>query len=184
MALTNGQLTVISCGIAVQAFILVLLNTFVAQVAGVDQIWIAFQAWAMYFLAGCTIVGGIRAFIGYVTGVIASILIILVMGLPGISNLPSVEGMNFVMATAVCIIVIPAIFLSEKLKNFIPALFVGSGAFFALATIEQLGAPDSSATFLSVSQGILVYCAFGLIFGFITVLWRGAYEASLNRNKS
>ena len=192
MALTSSQVGVISCGIAVQAFIFIVLNAFVAQVAGSDQVWIAFQAWAMYFLAGCTILGGIRAFIGYVTGVVASVLIIVLMGvLGGIADgfLFNVgAGINLAMALAVFIVVVPAIFLSTKLDNFIPALFVGSGAFFALATIKGLGGPgyalDNFTMHWNVSQVVLVYCAFGLLNGFITVFWRSRYEASLNRNKS
>ena len=37
--------------------------------------WISFQAWAVYFMGGGTIKGGIRALIGYVIGMVASIAI-------------------------------------------------------------------------------------------------------------
>ena len=37
--------------------------------------WISFQAWAMYFLGGCTPKGGLRALIGYAIGMAASIAI-------------------------------------------------------------------------------------------------------------
>ena len=183
MALKNSQLSVVSCGIALQAFILVLLDTFVAKAAGLPAgvgIWVAFQAWAVYFLAGCNPMGGLKAFIGYATGILASIIIIELMGAPGISALPAVAGMNLVMATAVAILVIPAIFLSEKLKNMIPALFIGSGAFFALTAIMGLG---TEATYLDIIRAELVYCAYGLVFGYITVFWRSRYEASLNKDK-
>jgi hypothetical protein len=172
--LKNHQLLVVSCGLALQAFILVLLNTFVAKLAGTDAIWIAFQAWAVYFLAGCTPMGGVKAWIGYATGIAASIVIIALMGAPGISSLPSGGGMNFVMATAVFIVVIPAI-MSENLKNMIPALFIGSGAFFGLS-----GQGEGVAQ-LDATRAILVYCAYGLIFGYITVFWRSKYEASLKK---
>ena len=101
MALKNSQLMVVSCGLALQAFILVLLNAFIPTLAGTDAIWISFQAWAVYFLAGCTPMGGIKAWIGYATGVAASIAIIELMGVPGIKSLPTVGGMNLVMAVAV-----------------------------------------------------------------------------------
>ena len=195
MALKNGPLLIISCGIALQAFILVMLNTFVAEVAGADVIWVAFQAWAVYFLAGCTLIGGIKALIGYATGIAASIIIIELMGI-GSGVLPGdVGGMNLIMALAVFLVVIPAIFFSEKLKNMIPALFIGSGAFFALTAIMPtalLGlTPDASLTkweamsnweqYATIAQAELVYCAYGLLFGWITVLWRGMYEASLKK---
>jgi hypothetical protein len=175
MALKNSQLMVVSCGLALQAFILVLINPFVAKVAGTDAIWVAFQAWAVYFLAGCNIMGGVKAWIGYATGIAASIGIILLMGAPGISSLPTVSGMNIAMAVAVFIVVIPAI-MSENFKNMVPALFIGSGAFFGLSAI--MGA---EASFMDVTRAELVYCALGLLFGFITVFWRGKYEASLNK---
>jgi len=182
MALKNGPLMVISCGIALQAFILVMLNAFVAEVAGADVIWVAFQAWAVYFFAGCSSKGGIQALIGYATGILASIVIIELIGIGG-RILPGPDttlGMDVVMALAVFLVVIPAIFFSEKLKNMIPALFIGSGAFFALTAILPPAEGTSNwAWYASIAQAELVYCAYGLLFGWITVFWRGMYEASL-----
>ena len=184
MTLKTSQLFIISCGLALQAFILVLLNTFVKDLAGADAIWIAFQAWAVYFLAGCTLMGGVRALIGYATGIAASIAIIELMGVPGISSLPEVGGMNLVMATAVFIVVIPAI-MSEKLKNMIPALFIGSGAFFGMSQIPSIaGGKEGWDLYMALTQVELVYCAYGLLFGFITVFWRGRYEAFLKSKAS
>ena len=174
MALKNSQLMVVSCGLALQAFILVLLNAFVPALAGTDAIWVAFQAWAVYFLAGCTPMGGVKAWVGYATGIAASIVIIELMGAPGISSLPTVGGMNLAMAVAVFIVVVPAI-MSENLKNMVPALFIGSGAFFGLSGLMD------GAGHLAVARAELVYCAVGLLFGFITVFWRGKYEASLKK---
>ena len=172
--LKNSQLMVVSCGLGFQAFILVLLNAFIPHLAGTDAIWIAFQAWAVYFLAGCTPMGGVKAWIGYATGIAASIAIIELMGAPGISSLPTVGGMNLVMAVAVFIVVIPAI-MSENLKNMVPALFIGSGAFFGLSGLME------GAGHLAVARAELVYCAVGLLFGYITVFWRGKYEATLKK---
>ena len=186
MALKNKNLLVVSTGLAVQAAILVLLNAYIPKVAGYEAMWIAFQAWAVHFVSGCTPMGGFKAWIGYLTGIIASIAIIELMGVPGIKSLPSVGGMNLVMAVAVFIVVIPAI-MSENAKNFVPALFIGSGCFFALFTIMNmdpksvlatLGA-DKTAKYLLATRVELVYCLIGQIFGMITVFWRGKYEASL-----
>ena len=184
MALKNKQLMVVSCGLALQAFILVLLNAFIPKLAGLpegkDALWIAFQAWAVYFLAGCTPMGGVKAWIGYATGIAASIAIIeLMTGAPGIKGIPLVSGMNVAMAVAVFIVVIPAI-MSENLKNMVPALFIGSGAFFGLFTIMNCDA-DLTPCYLLATRVELVYCAVGLLFGFITVFWRGKYEAWLNK---
>ena len=180
MALKNRQLLVVSCGLALQAFILVLLNGFIPDLAGFDAMWIAFQAWAVYFLAGCSLKGGIKALIGYATGIAASIAIIELMGVPGVKDIPAVSGMNIVMAIAVFIVVIPAI-MTENLKNMVPALFIGSGAFFGLSQI--MGNSGGLEMHMKVAQVELVYCAVGLVFGFITVTWRSLYEASLSRKK-
>lgn len=189
MALSNKQLLVVSCGLAVQAGILVLLNGFIPKLThGMDMMWIAFQAWAVYFVAGCTPLNGFKAWIGYLTGIVASVAIIQIMGAPGVKSLPVAGGMNLAMALAVFIVVIPAI-MSENLKNMVPALFIGSGAFFAslghaslAAALEKAGAAGCQTTsFLFAAQAELIYCAIGLSFGYITVFWRGKYEASLAR---
>jgi hypothetical protein len=185
MALKNKNLLFVSTALGLQAAILVLLNAFIPKMVGMDAMWIAFQAWAVYFVAGCTPIGGLKAWLGYLSGIIASIAIIETMGVPGISSLPSVGGMNVVMAVAVFIVVIPAI-MTENLKNMVPALFIGSGAFFGLWTIMH-GNPElmksigdgKVAKYIFATRVELVYCLVGQIFGMITVYWRGKYEASL-----
>ena len=183
MSLSHKQLFVVSCGLALQAAILVLINGKMPAIThGMDMMWIAFQAWAVYFVVGCTAANGLKAWIGYLTGIVASIAIIKLMGMPGIVGLPTVGGMNLAMAAAVFIVVIPAI-MSENVKNMVPALFIGSGAFFASFGHSALAAAvpsgDLTTRFAYAAQTELIYCALGLSFGFITVFWRGKYEASL-----
>jgi hypothetical protein len=184
MALTNKQLLVVSTGLGVQAAILVLINGYMPKAChGMDMMWIAFQAWAVYFVAGCTPKDGAKVWIGYLSGIIASIAIIKLMGVPGIKDIPMLGNMNLVMAVAVFIIVIPAI-MTENLKNFVPGLFIGSGAFFSTLDGGQLAGalPEGASANLPLiyaTQAELIYCAFGLSFGWITVTWRGKYEASL-----
>lgn len=186
MALKNKNLLVVSTGLGIQAAILVMLNAYIPKVTGVEAMWIAFQAWAVYFAAGCTPMNGLKVWLGYVSGIIASIAIIELMGAPGIKSIPSVGGMNLVMAVAVFIVVIPAI-MTENIKNFVPGLFIGSGAFFALFTImngdpkvilHTIGDGKWAKYFLAMRVE-LIYCLIGQIFGMITVYWRGKYEASL-----
>ncbi len=186
MSLSHKQLFVVSCGLALQAAILVLINGLLpAFTHGMDMMWIAFQAWAVYFIVGCTAMNGLKAWIGYLTGIIASIAIVKLMGMPGIKGLPTIGGMNLAMAVAVFIVVIPAI-MSENIKNMVPALFIGSGAFFASLGYGALAAAVPSGCqntqFLYAAQSELIYCALGLSFGFITVWWRGKYEASLAKS--
>ena len=185
MALTHKQLFVVSCGLALQAAILVLINGVLPAVThGMDMMWIAFQAWAVYFVVGCTPLNGLKAWIGYMTGIIASIAIIKLTQVPAIGSLGGVGG----LAAAVFIVVIPAI-MSENCKNMVPALFIGSGAYFAslghaslAAALQAANATASETTkFLFAAQAELIYCALGLSFGCITVFWRGKYEASLKK---
>ena len=49
--------------------------------------WISFQAWAVYFLGGCTVKGGVKAFFSYLLGIIASIAIFKLGGLLGHARL-------------------------------------------------------------------------------------------------
>ena len=212
MSLSHKQLFVVSCALALQAAILVLINGVLSKSGlthGMDMMWIAFQAWAVYFVVGCTAKKGLLAWIGYATGILASIAIIKLMEVPSIKGMGSVGGMNLAMAGAVFIVVIPAI-MSENIKNMVPALFIGSGAFFAslghvnLATAVTASRAAAAATipgasggsvtytfyqfseqtthFIFAAQTELAYCALGLIFGFITVFWRGKYEASLAKS--
>lgn len=129
--------------------------------------WIAFQAWAMYFLAGCNVSGGIRTFLGYVSGVVASIAI-MTLG----SALGSLSFWAF--PTAVLAIVIPVICL-EKVKwlDFVPSVFVGAGVFFGFMSYIQ------GATFTGAAVTELFYCLFGLVYGYITVTFRVWYEAKV-----
>lgn len=145
-----------------------LLHLQVEPVGNVGFGWIAFQAWAMYFLAGCDLKGGLKTLIGYVLGIVASIAI-MTLG-------STFAGAGFyAVPIAVFVVVIPVIFL-EKVKwlDFIPAIFIGAGAFFAFMSYV----PD--ATFAIAATTELIYCVLGLFYGFMTILLRGAYEKKVN----
>ena len=133
--------------------------------------WIAFIAWAMYFMAGCNLEGGKKTFFGYISGVIASIAI---MELGGVfSNLGF-----FAFPMAVFIVVIPCICL-ERLPpfDFVPALFVGAGTFFGIMSYV------SGATYFTATITELVYCVVGLAYGWMTVSLRGRYEMYVEQNE-
>ena len=142
-----------------------LLHLKVEPMGNVGFGWIAFQSWAMYFLAGCTIEGGIKTLIGYVMGILASIAI-MVLGSGQFSGFGF-----FAFPLAVLLVVIPVIFL-EKIKwlDFIPAIFVGAGAFFAFMSYVP------NANFIIATKTELIYCVLGLIYGYITVTLRSVYE--------
>ena len=174
MDLTFKQYFPITVMIAIIAFFLMLVDLLFTKVIfageGATQyfvVWVAFQAWAMYFMAGCTYAGGVRVVLGYLGGAIASIAI---MELSGVLSFLGLMG----LPVAVLIIVVPVI-CADRVPwfNFVPAWFVGAGVFFALKTYI----PNLSHTDAGIMS--LLSCIVGCIFGVITILGRAKYEACL-----
>lgn len=127
--------------------------------------WISFQAWAMYFLGGCTPKGSLRALIGYVIGMGASIAIMVGGGMLG--------GLGFWAMPVILLILVPIILyldIAPEMISFVPAVFVGAGVFFG--AMSYIPGAEFANAFLA--EG--VYCAIGLLFGFVTITFRGWYE--------
>lgn len=134
--------------------------------------WIAFQAWAMYFLGGCTLKGGARALIGYVIGMVASIAILFCGGLLG--------GLGFWAMPLVLLVLVPVILyldIAPEMINFVPAVFVGAGVFFGIMSYI----PGATFANAFIAEGI--YCIIGLVFGWLTITFRGWYEAKYVNKK-
>ena len=171
------KFAIIPIMIGVLAFCIQVLDQFLAPFmppstnAGFS--WICFQSWAVYFFSGCTLKGGIKAFISYAFGIIVSILIITLGG----SMNPALGF--FSVPLAVGIMACAAIFLERNdWTSCIPALFIGAGAFFAFLSYVP------GATFNNASFTILVYCFIGLLFGYITILLRSKYEEESEKQDS
>lgn len=130
--------------------------------------WLSFQAWAAYFIAGCTVKGGVKAFAAYIVGMVASIAIIAFGG-----QLGSLGFWAF--PVAILILVVPTI-CTEKvdLLNQTPIVFVGAGAFFAIMNYVP------GATFTTTFICETVFCLIGLILGYLTITIRGAYDKKYN----
>lgn len=137
--------------------------------------WLTFQAWAVYFFAGCNVKGGVQAFVAYVLGIVGSILIMMFGGWLAEVGVPSF----WAVPLSLLILVIPVICL-ERVKVMIPALFVGAGAFFAIMTFQPA---KEATTFLNAAGTEIVYCLIGLAFGWITVSLRSAYEKCVAKQK-
>ncbi len=154
--------------IGFQAFVLQALDQ--AICAGIPPLaagggWISFQAWAMYFLGGCTPKGGARALIGYLLGMAASIAIMVGGGALG--------GLGFWAMPVILLILVPVILyldIAPEMINFVPAVFVGAGVFFGVMSYV----PGASFSNAFIAEG--VYCVIGLVFGYITITFRGWYE--------
>ena len=128
--------------------------------------WIAFQAWAMYFLGGCTIKNGVRVLIGYVIGMAASVAIIFCGGQLGV--------LGFWAMPLVLLVLVPIILyldIAPEMVNFVPAVFVGAGVFFGIMSYI----PGATFANAFLSEGL--YCIIGLVFGWLTITFRGWYEA-------
>lgn len=126
--------------------------------------WIAFQAWAVYFLAGCNVKGALKTFLGYLTGVVMTILIFELAG--------AVGSIGFFAVPIAAFAVVTAVIFTEKIPpfDFIPAIFIGAGAMVCF--LSYIG----GATYVNASLTILLYSVIGLLYGYLTVLFRTAYE--------
>ena len=127
--------------------------------------WIAFQAWAVYFLGGCNLKGGIKSLFGYAIGISGSMLIMTMGGW-----FASLQF--FAIPLAVAIVACILIFFERMTwwLSFIPAMFIGAGAFFAFMSYVP------GATFANAAITELTYCVIGLTYGFVTIVLRTAYE--------
>ena len=128
--------------------------------------WVTFQAWAMYFMAGCTVKGGARTFLGYVLGVLSAILIIELAGVLGSTGFWAVPLAVLVMVIPMC-----SMERAHSLIDFVPAIFVSSAVYFAFTQIYP-----ATTTKTSMAVTILAYCGIGMILGYITISIRAAYE--------
>ena len=150
-----------------------LLHQFVPPAGNFGFGWIAFQAWALYFLAGCNVQGAIKGFLGYVIGIVASIAIISL----GSALMESLGFFAFPLAVFVVAFFLIFTERTPWFTSFIPAMFIGAGAYFAFMTYVP------GATFSGGAITVLAYCLVGLIYGFVTVTLRTAYEKSLSKGK-
>lgn len=130
--------------------------------------WISFQAWAVYFLAGCDVKGGVKTLLGYATGVVMTILIFELAGLFG--------QLGFFAVPAAAFVVVTAVIFTEKLPpfDFIPAIFIGAGVMVCFLSYID------GATYGNASLAIMLYSTIGLVYGYLTVMLRTAYEKRLN----
>ncbi len=183
MQLTFGQYILIPIFIALQAFSMMLIKPYVplngAAIGGPGLItWIAFQAWAMYFLAGCTPKMGLKTLLGYGGGIIASVAIFELGGLfAALNGATNLWGLYL----AVFLVVIVVISM-EKVPwfDFVPAYFLGAGVFFALMThVEKPADTNIFAWYGTLAVVEMVSCAIGLTYGFVTVTFRVWYEGKV-----
>ena len=90
-------------------------------------------------------------------------------------------GGFFGVPLAILIIVIPCICCERaELLSYVPALFVGAGAYFGIMGYIAGGvAAPYTGSYLAFGLVELFYCVFGLVWGWLTVTFRTAYEKSV-----
>ncbi len=125
--------------------------------------WVGFAAWACYFLAGCTVKGGLKVIGCWIAGVIASVLIIEL----GTIFTNTIGVLGFPLSVGIIAFLV---ILFEKVPalDFIPAWFVGAACFFGYNTIAE-------GDYTVSVPLILISCVVGQVFGYVTVLLRTAY---------
>ena len=191
-----GKFILIPIFISFQAFVMMLIFPKVeitpAGVGGPGLMaWVAFQAWAMYFLAGGTPKMGLKTLIGYLGGIIASIAILELAVL-----LSGSMGWYFGFAVAVFIIVVPVI-SAQKVPwiDFVPSYFIGAGVFFGIMTLgkgvvggemvplaTQWFGPEGARWtqgYVAVMVPEMIACALGLVWGWVTVSYQTWYTAKV-----
>ena len=170
----------IPVGIAVLATTLMALDLVKGPVLPHFLPWVSFQAWAMYFMAGCTFKGGGKVMLGYLGGAVASVAIIELAGVFGGWGLG-----NAGILPAVFIVVVPVI-CAERVPgfDFVPAWFVGAGVFFGLFFLTAWPEGTSKvAKHGTTGAHLMVSCAVGMIYGVVTVAFRSRYEAWLKKGQ-
>ncbi len=140
--------------------------------AGAGLSWIAFQSWACYFLAGCTPKGGLLVFCSYITGTLGSIAIIMI----GTAMMPALAW--WAIPVAVGLIAFCVMFFEHiPLLSLIPALFIASGAYFALMNFA--GSFLGENVFMEAFKLEMIYGVLGIVFGVITIAGKGVIDAKL-----
>jgi hypothetical protein len=196
--MTFKQFFPIPVFIAAEAVTLVMLAPPSPVVIPYLWTWISFQAWAMYFLAGCTLKGGVKVWLGYLAGALASVAIFELNGL-----LTPALGPCGALSVAVFLVVIGVI-CGERIPwfDFVPSWFIGAGVFFGIMSLP--GTPAFTSLFglmaspqvpgapalcrwhqyLQAGAYLMVSCAVGLVYGVITVIVRTKYTKWIEAKKA
>lgn len=164
------KFVMIPFSIGVLAFILQLvdqnLSPILSPAGNFGFAWISFQAWAVYFFAGCTVKGGAKAYLNYITGIVAAISMIL------FAQAVSPALGSFAMPLSLLLGCVVFLSLERvKLFNLLPPMFISAGIYFGIITYVP------GANFVNVAIIIALYAFFGLLLGYISICFRTWYEA-------
>jgi hypothetical protein len=154
--------------IAIQTFLLQVVDQLLSPVVhppgNMGFCWMSFQAWAVYFMAGGSVKGGVKSFFNYITGMIVAICIMKGIGIVNLGFF-TVPTVMFIM-----VVIVLQLENGPELTGFIPPVFVGAGAYFACMTYI----PNTTIGGMFFTE--IIYCLLGLICGWGTVVFRSWYE--------
>ena len=164
--------TVISLFVGLQAGVIMIIDQLIHSglppAGNVGFSWLSFLGWATYFMAGCTTFDGLRAFFGFIKGIVASIIIIVLAGYLGFLGF-------FAVPISVAAIAWLLFYFegAPQLFNFVPSFYVASGAFFGCMNYVP------NATFGTIFLTEMVYLTLGLFFGWMTITFRTWFDANI-----
>ena len=141
------------------------LHTALPPVGNTGFSWVSFLAWATYFMAGCTVLNGVRSFFGFIIGIVASIVIFELGGMLGALGFFAVPVAVFIIAWLLFYLE-----LAPNLFSFVPAVYISAGTFFGCMNYVP------GATYGNIFLTEMVYLTLGLIFGWMTIAFRGWYD--------
>lgn len=176
--MTFKQFIVIPIFIAALATSMMVLNIYKDPTLRHYLPWVSFQAWAMYFLAGCTLKGGVKVMLAYFAGAVASVAIFELAGLF------AGWGLGQAAVPLAVFPVVVGVICGERIPwfDFVPAWFIGAGVFFGLMELKQEWPAGTTTTwhkYGSTLAYLMVSCAIGQVYGIVTVFLRKKYEARI-----
>lgn len=149
-----------------------LLGTHLAAGGSRGFVFIAFQAWALYFLLGGSVKGAIKGFCGYALGILFAFCMI---GLAAFF-----PGMGIWTIPVTAFIVVPIMMYFEFapwcISN-VAVFFVGAGAFFGINNYV------GGIKMLQAAGIVLLYCVFGLASGWMSIRFRGWLDSKFSAKK-
>jgi len=130
--------------------------------------YVTFIAWACYFLFGANPKDVAKALVSMIVGIIFAIIIFLVSG--AFADL----GLGFWALPLAAFIIVIFMLLCGRVPhiNNIPAIFVGAGVFFSLASAGAFAGGEIQH-FLLVGGTQLLYTVMGFFAGWLTIMISG-----------
>lgn len=163
------KLTPIALFVGLQAcsvqFLDILFHGIFPPAANLGFSAIVFLAWPTYFMSGCNIKGGIKSFVAFIVGIVAGIIIFVMGGLFGaLGAFASVPAVFIVAWLLFYYELLPGVF------NHLAACYISCGTFFLFMNYVP------GATFVNCLITEMVYLTLGLIYGWMTIAFRGWVE--------